>query len=78
MNKIGSRSGTMQNGPNSAQISTDTETRSVLDALKEISRKRIHTTPVSRILNIRFKLGLRYVLLKINYILSNVVVLVIL
>lgn len=49
MNKIGSRSGTMQNGPNSAQISTDTETRSVLDALKEISRKRIHTTPVSRI-----------------------------
>ncbi|KAK9737314.1 hypothetical protein QE152_g10826 [Popillia japonica] len=43
--KVESKSSNSQNGPSVAQTITDTETRSVLDALKEISRKRIHTTP---------------------------------
>ncbi|GJQ87056.1 hypothetical protein Trydic_g6815 [Trypoxylus dichotomus] len=45
MKKLNVRSANAQNGSNAAQITTEAETRSVLDALKEISRKRIHTTP---------------------------------
>ncbi|KRT78454.1 hypothetical protein AMK59_8438 [Oryctes borbonicus] len=43
--RIGGRSSNAQSDHNASQMTTETETRSVLDALKEISRKRIHMSP---------------------------------